>query len=138
MSDYENIECQSLYKLYRFHIEDANFSKGFIPKKILLDKTRNIHSYIVFCKIENGSLLSEYWSYDNFTISFKSLLATQYSDLDRPLFFLYRDESNTLKSIEGAEIRLAILDNPNLNIYQYIIDNSVCFSQVAYQLSREL
>ena len=94
MSKYENTECLTLHKQYKFHIEDANFSKGFIPKKILLDKTRNIHSYIIFCKIENNSLISKYWDCDNFLTSFKSILATQYSDLDRPLFFLFRDKNS--------------------------------------------
>lgn len=138
MSNYENMECITLCKQYKFHIEDANFSKGFIPKKILLDRTRNIHSYLVFCKIENNSLLSEYWSGSNFTSAFKSILATQYSDLDRPLFFLFRDNNSMLKSIEGAEIRYAILKNPKLNIYNYILEHSICFNEVAFRLKREL
>lgn len=138
MGNYENTECITLNKQYKFHIEDANFSKGYIPKKILLDRTRNIHSYIVFCKVENNSLLSEYWNSDNFTSTFKSILATQYSDLDRPLFFLFRDKNNLLMSIEGAEIRHAILANPELNIYNYILEHSVCFNDVAFQLKKEL
>ena len=41
-------------------------------------------------------------------------------------------------SIEGAEIRHAILANPELNIYNYILEHSVCFNDVAFQLKKEL
>lgn len=138
MSDYINIECLSLCKQYRFRIEDANFAKGYIPNKILLDRTRNIHSYIVFCRIENGLLSSEYWNSDDFAVSIRALLSTQYSNLDRPLFFLFRDKNNILKSIEGTELRLALLNNPSLDINRYIIDNSISFNQLAICLSSEL
>ena len=50
MNDFEEKILAKLRKDYRLKIEDANFAKGLIPVKILLDGTRNIHSYLVLCE----------------------------------------------------------------------------------------
>lgn len=138
MNEFENLECLSLCKQYRLHFEDANFSKGYIPRKILLDSTRNIHSYFVFCKIENETITSAYWGKQSFPQSLKSMLSLQYSDLDRPLFFVFRDNNNNYKSIEGNEIREAILEQPSMNITNYILDNSYNLFDLLIKIKKEL
>lgn len=138
MIKFENEECITLCKKYKLHIEDANFAKGLIPKKILLDSTRNIHSYFVFCNLENGHLHSAYWKNKDFPTSLKSMLALQYSDLDRPLFFIFLDNKNEYNVIEGNEIREALLENPDMNLCEFIKENSVKLYDVITQIHNEL
>ena len=138
MNELENLECAAFCKQYRLHFEDANFAKGYIPRKILLDSTRNIHSYFVFCKYEDGGISSAYWQKDNLKASVKSMLSLQYSDLDRPLFIVIHDESNRYKTIEGNEIREALLECPSLDMTQYILNNSYDFFDLLVQIRKEL
>ncbi|MBO7133503.1 MAG: hypothetical protein J6W06_05025 [Bacteroidales bacterium] len=138
MNDFENIECQVLSKKYKLHIEDANFARGFIPQKVLLDSTRNIHSYFVFCKYEDGIFESEYWNKDSFSMALRSMIALQYSDLDRPLFFVFQDSENKYKIIEGNELREAFLENPEINIINYIKENSYYLLDVIIKIKKEL
>ena len=137
MNDFENIEIASLGKKYKLHFEDASFAKGYIPRKILLDGTRNIHSYFVFCKYEDGFIASTYWQKTNFIQSLKSIIAIQYSDLDRPLFFVFQD-NNKYRAIEGNELREAFLKEPSINITQYIIDNSYNLVDLLIKVKKEL
>lgn len=123
MNEFENKECHSLAQKFKLHFEDAIFAKGLIPKKVLLDNTRNIHSYWVFCKYSDGTLISNYWQENSFVDSLKSLLSVQYSELDRPLFFIFNLD-NKYKIIEGNEIREEILANPNLDLTDYILCNA--------------
>lgn len=109
-----------LKKKYKLKIEEANFAHGFIPNYILLDRTRNIHSYLVPIGIDivrsfenttsdlsgNIELLKEYYK-------------IQYSQLDRPLFLLFEDErgiefldiSNLKKYLLREESFKEFLDN---------------------------
>ena len=137
MIEFENRECHTLCAKYRLNIEDANFAKGFIPKKILLDRTRNIHSYLVICKWFDDFLWSNYWGKDSFTASIKSMLAVQYSELDRPLFFIFNNE-NKCRIIEGNELREAILENPKIDINQYILCNACNLFDVIVKIKKEL
>ena len=65
------------------------------------------------------------------------MLSLQYSDLDRPLFFIYF-ENNKLMLIEGNDIRETILDNPNLDIFEYMVNNSYKLSDVIFKIIKEL
>lgn len=138
MNKFEDIECTTLCKTYKLRIEDANFAKGYIPRKILLDGTRNIHSYFVFCKMEDEALLSVYWEKQNFRKALKSMLALQYSDLDRPLFFIFRDNEGKYKAIEGNELRETFLENPHINITEYILENSYKLFDMLLRIKNEL
>lgn len=138
MVEFENTECSALSKKYRLHFEDAVFAQGLIPRKLLLDGTRNIHSYFVFCKYENENIYSAYWSNNNFKRNIKRILALQYSDLDRPLFFVYRDKDNKYKTIEGGEIREALLDKPAMDVTSYIISNSYPLIDLICNIKKEL
>ena len=138
MNEFENLECLSFCKKYRLHIEDANFAKGYIPRKILLDNTRNIHSYFVFCKYENDFISSAYWQKDNFSKSLISMIAMQYSDLGRPLFLVFRGNDNHYNAIEGNELREVLLEQPNMDMVKYIIENSCDFNDMIINIQREL
>ncbi len=138
MVEFENLECSTLSKKYRLHFEDAVFAQGIMPRKILLDGTRNIHSYFVFCKYENEKISSAYWNKKNFSKIIKKILALQYSDLDRPLFFVFCDDEKNYKSIEGGELREALLDKPNMDINNYIINNSYPLVNLICNIKKEL
>lgn len=137
MKQFEIEICNALFKLYRLKFEEANFAKGFIPPKILLDGTRNIHSYYVICNHEEGKLKSRFWNDDNFEQNIKSILAVQYSDLDRPLFFIYYNNKN-LMVIEGNQLREMLIENPHADIYNYIINNSDKLNDVITKIYKEL
>lgn len=137
MKQYENSVCSEINKLYRLKFEDANFAEGLIPQKILLDKTRNIHSYFVICRNFGNQLTSNYWNSRNFDNTIKPLLSLQYSDLDRPLFFIFYIK-NDLMAIEGNQIREAVLDNPGINIYEFMMSNSDKFSEIVMKIYNEL
>jgi hypothetical protein len=137
MIEFENRECHTLSTKYKLNIEDANFAKGFIPRKIILDRTRNIHSYLVICKCVDDFLWSNYWEKDTFTASIKSMLAVQYSELDRPLFFIFSIE-NRCRIIEGNELREAILDDPKIDINQYILSNAYNLFDMIIKIKKEL
>ncbi len=137
MNDFEVKILAKLRKDYRLKIEDANFAKGLIPVKILLDGTRNIHSYLVLCEKKENFLESSYWNKEDFDTNIKSMLSLQYSDLDRPLFFIYF-ENNKLMLIEGNDIRETILENPNLDIFEYMVNNSYKLSDVIFKIFKEL
>lgn len=138
MTNFEETSCSALAIKYKLHFENANFSKGLIPRKILLDRTRNIHSYFVFCKLENEVLESIYWTKDNFSKSIKSMIAKQYSDLGRPLFFVFQNKDNKYKAIEGGELREAILEQPDLDINQIIIDSSYSLNDLILKIKKEI
>ncbi len=138
MFEFENLECSTLSKKYRLHFEDAIFAQGIMPRKILLDGTRNIHSYFVFCKYDNEFLSSSYWSVKNFSSNIRKILGLQYSDLDRPLFFVYRDKDNKYKTMEGGELREALLDKPDLDVTSYILHNSYPFIDLICNIKKEL
>lgn len=137
MNDFEEKILAKLRKDYRLKTEDANFAKGLIPVKILLDGTRNIHSYLVLCEKKENFLESSYWNKEDFDTNIKSMLSLQYSDLDRPLFFIYF-ENNKLMLIEGNDIRETILENPNLDIFEYMVNNSYKLSDVIFKIIKEL
>lgn len=137
MNNFEEKIISKLKHDYRLKIEDANFAKGLIPVKILLDRTRNIHSYIVVCEKEGNIIESPYWDENNFVTNLKSMLALQFSDLDRPLFFIFESE-NKLKTIEGNCLREAILENQNMDINKYILDNSFLFNDIITRIHKEL
>lgn len=137
MNEFEEKTISKLKHDYRLKIEDANFAKGLIPVKILLDGTRNIHSYIVVCEKKGNIFMSPYWNENNFAANLKSMLALQFSDLDRPLFFIYESE-NKFKTIEGNCLREAILENPKMDINKYILDNSCFFYEIITRIHKEL
>lgn len=137
MNDYEEKISAQLMKNYRLKIEDANFAKGLVPVKILLDRTRNIHSYLVFCEKKENVFHSAYWNKQNFNKKIRSMLALQYNDLNRPLFFIYLYK-NKLMTVEGNDIREALLENPQLNLNTYIFDNSFFLSEIISRIDKEL
>ena len=125
---------------YKLKIEEACFSSGWIPKHILLDKTRNIHSYFVFASISKGNFSGRYFSNrSDFDLNVYNIIKTQYSNLDRPLFFIIQDEESGIRCIEGNEIRDYILENNDfLNLRQIIIRNAFEFKDIVSKIKSEL
>lgn len=127
-----------LTKQYRIHIEKACFATDSIPNYILLDSTRNIHSYLEFCVLTNNSLESVHWNTNNLFSGIISVIQTQYSKLDRPLFFIYQNESSEIMGIESTPIREYILENGESGLYNFIIANSDTFSDLLLKIKNEL
>lgn len=102
-----------LQKKYKLKIEKANFANGYIPSYILLDRTRNIHSYLVPVSKEIADILTDYLSH------LKEYYKVQYSQLDRPLFLLFENDdsidfldiSNLKKYLKNEEPFNQFLEN---------------------------
>lgn len=136
-SIFEEGVCSLLCKQYKVHIEKACFANGFIPNYILLDSTRNIHSYLEFCKMNDGMLSSSHW--DGHSIEgLVQLLRTQYSQLDRPLFFIFQADNGEYRIIESSPIREYLLEGGNGSISQFMIDNSDELKDTILKISKEL
>jgi hypothetical protein len=88
---------------YKFKIENACFAVGAIPKLILLDRTRNIHSYIILCNKTGDNLISKDFLHgDDLEKNLVEITKIQFSSLDRPLFLLF--ENKILKNIDVIEV----------------------------------
>ena len=98
---------------YKLKIENACFATGSIPKLILLDKTRNIHSYLIICEKEEKNLFSSQFLHGfDLEKNLIEITRTQYSSLDRPLFLIFKEKSDgSLKAIEVSEIKELFLQN---------------------------
>lgn len=132
-----NIDITYYTRVFGFKIEEANFSKGFIPKHIILDRTRNIHSYIVFCDICEGKSSSIYWDNNSSKEGVISIVQTQYSQLNRPLFFVFQKDKQFV-CIEGNEVREKLLANPEVDIISYMWNNSMSFMETSMLIHKEL
>jgi hypothetical protein len=143
MIDYlatENLVINKLKSNYKLKIEEACFSTEWIPKHILLDKTRNIHSYFVFATYNDNEYKGRYFTDDNyFENQITELIKTQYSSLDRPLFLIIKDENDNLLSIEGSFIREFILEKKkNQKIKNFISSEVVSFDEIINKIKKEL
>lgn len=99
---------------YKLNIEKACFSKGWIPKYIILDRTRNIHSYCVFIFQDDFTFTNDFINKD--LIEFSKI---RYSSLDRPLFIFLISKNLNIKFFEIEEFKNLIeqqkLNKLNLN-----------------------
>lgn len=127
-----------LKKEYRLKIEPVSFPNRNIPKYILLDKTRNIHSYLLFCRNKNNVLESAHWNTDKITSRLIHIIQTQYSELDRPLFLIIQDEDLSLKVIEGNMIRERLLNNGCTGLVNFLLKESDSLNHVLMKISKEL
>lgn len=123
---------------YRLNIEKACFAQNYIPNYILLDSTRNIHSYIEFCILESGHLYSTHWGKEDILNGLVKVLQIQTSQLDRPLFFIFKDETDTYKVIESNLIKERILEGEGATIENFIIENTDTLNEVLPLIKREL
>jgi hypothetical protein len=130
---------QEIRNQYKINIEVASFANGFIPKHIILDRTRNIHSYLTFIKITSNKIFGEYFSHiTDFLTPLLELIRTQYSQLDRPLFFLYVNDMGDIQGIESNQIRIHLLENGSKNIIGFIKSNSISGQNLFKQIKSEL
>ena len=135
---YEEEIVLNLRNKYKLKIEVASFAKGLIPNYILLDRTRNIHSYIIICKKSEECFTSVYFNHNyNLEKNLMDISRIQYSELGRPLFLIYEElNSNNLKVIDVSEIKELLLTKKFSvkNLFQLEID----FDQVAPIIKEEL
>lgn len=141
MSNFEVYEaemCSSLRKKYRLNIAKASFSTNSIPNYILLDSTRNIHSYLEFCQKDGNNLVSAHWGLQDQLKGVLSVVRTQYSQLDRPLFFIFPDEKGTLYIIESSDVREHLLEDRDDQVTSFMIANADKFQDMFKQIYDEL
>ncbi|WP_052752890.1 hypothetical protein [Kordia zhangzhouensis] len=108
---------------YKINIEEANFSTGWIPKYILLDRTRNIHSYAVFV--------------NSIEISKEELIEyskIRYSSLDRPLFIFHYKHDETLSFFEINDFKNNVFSEKKYESINLWND----FNSVASKIKAEL
>jgi len=141
MEEIKNIEQKiivTLKKRFKLKIEEACFASGSIPKLIILDRTRNIHSYLIICKKDKNNLLSSQFLHGyNLEKNLIEITKIQYSSLDRPLFLVYKNESDkSIKAIEVSEIRELFLHDKfsRINLFQLEMD----FDKVYPLIKQEL
>lgn len=116
-------------------LEKACFAKGIIPPYLILDRTRNIHSYATFIFKENGTLSHRGVDASLDIIGYlRQLAKIQFSELDRPLFlFLFDDEFKLSASeIEIIKDHLFSNDITEENLLSFF-DNSNYFPQIIKQ-----
>ena len=129
-----------LQNAFRLKIERASFACGRIPRYVLLDKTRNIHSYIIPCELRDGVVIADIDGEYHLSSIIAALLQIQYSQLDRPLFFIINEHNNTLSTIEGNEIKEMLLEqvDSNVDINTYILKYAYDIKDVIYKIRGEL
>lgn len=130
----------NLKKSYKLNIEEACFAKDWVPFHIILDRTRNIHSYLVFASFSNNNYSGRYFTNPKtFGQDILSLIRTQYSQLDRPLFIITKMSNQVLSCIEGNIVREYILGKSDLNdVKKFISEQSIDFEQVVKSIKSEL
>lgn len=137
--DWEENALKNFKKDFQLTIEEACFATNYIPKHIILDKTRNIHSYVVFCTLNNKKLIGTYFSISNdFNFDLIELIKIQFSCLDRPLFILFKNSNGEIISVEGNVIREFLLNNDITWVVNYIKKVAVPFKLFADQIKLEL
>ena len=94
---------------YKLNIEKACFSKGWIPNYIILDRTRNIHSYCVFIFQDDFTFTQKFINQD--LIEYSKI---RYSSLDRPLFIFLISSDFNIKFFEIEEFK-NLVENQMLN-----------------------
>lgn len=135
LEDKEKKAIDILKKQYGLKIETACFATDWIPKYLILDRTRNIHSYIVFFFEDNEKIISRYSSYNTSFINIlRRLSEVQYSQLDRPLFLFYFDKYFKLRTTEIEIIKQSLFENKiSQSNFQTYFDDSILFPQTIKQ-----
>lgn len=128
-----------IYSEYKIKIEEACFAKGFIPKYIILDKTRNIHSYLTFIKLDKGRIRGDFFDLTkDFLNQLVEFVRVQYSQLDRPLFFIFSDEKANIFGVDASEIRIQLLEHGGNDIIHFINRNKISAQLLFKQIKNEL
>ena len=127
-----------LKKEYRLKLEPVSFPNHTIPRFILLDRTRNIHSYFAFCRNKNNMLESSHWNANEMVVGLTKLIQTQHSELDRPLFIVIQNKGSSLKIIEGNRIRERLLEYGSAGLESYLLTDSDSLSDVLIKIKEEL
>lgn len=139
ISFFEQSFLEDLKEKFHFKLELVNcFPNQWIPKYILLDKTRNIHSYYVLCKQDGSFLASSMWDKESIKNSIIRIVATEYSEMDRTLFFLIKKKSGRVLIAEGNAIRESLLESETSDISQLVLSNAYDFSESVNFITSEL
>lgn len=130
--------CSAIKSKYKLHIERSCFSTGSMPNYLLLDSTRNIHSYIEFCSVNGDYIESAHFGAKNLLRGVLDVLRTQFSQLDRPLFFIFKDKVGNYQAIESTPIREHLLEHRDGSISSFMISNADKLQDVLPQIYHEL
>lgn len=128
----KDLDLVTLFRLkYKLKIEEACFSRGWIPNHIILDKTRNIHSYCVFFFQDDFTFTNNFINKDLIELS-----RIKYSSLDRPLFIFKISGDLSIKFFEIDEFKnlLEQKELNELNLERLWIDFDSMFSKIKSEL----
>ena len=121
---------------YKLTLHKACFSEGHIPRFIILDRTRNIHSYIDFYDYPSQNLRGEKLrSNDEIKEKLIKFCQIQYSTLDRP-FFLYISNHKDSYLIDVSDLRVAAFNGEldYIKIRDFRIDKNELFQRIKKEL----
>lgn len=121
---------------YKIKLHEACFSKGEIPRFIILDRTRNIHSYMDFYDYPSQTLRGETLkSGDEIKEKLIKFCQIQYSTLDRP-FFLHVQNHNDSYLIDVSDLRITALNGEldHTRIGDLRIDKDKLFPRIKNEL----
>lgn len=115
LTSIDDFIINTLESKYKLKLEKSCFSKGWIPNYLILDKTRNIHSYVTFFFLENHKLYTETSFIPDINEVCKELYKIKFSTLQRPLFIIIEEENN-LKMVEIDDFKENIIKNEIITI----------------------
>jgi len=133
MNDIESNIINLLKSQYKLKIEEANFAKGLIPKYILLDRTRNIHSYIVPTLVQD-KIIETYYNVSCKSDTLELLYKLQFSSLDRPLFLVFKYELD-LFFLDIKNFESCLHEQKNIKTF---LDNKIHANEMIPKLKIEL
>lgn len=140
---YESFEKEIIKNLkdnFRLNVEEACFATDYLPKHIILDRTRNIHSYIVFSLLSGNHFSGRYFpESEGLLTSLVKLLRTQFSSLDRPLFIVLTNQDQQVSCIEGNFVREFLLERDRCkNVQDFLLNESEGLEMVVSKIKKEL
>ena len=121
---------------YNLTLHEASFSTSVMPRFIILDRTRNIHSYMDFYNYPSQILRGEKLkSGDEIKEKLIKFCQIQYSTLDRP-FFLYVTNLNDSYLIDISDLRISALNGglEQTKIEDLRIDKDELFPRIKKEL----
>ena len=121
---------------YKLTLHEACFSEWHLPRFIILDRTRNIHSYIDFYDYPSQNLRGEKLSScDEIKEKLIKFCQIQYSTLDRP-FFLYIENHKDSYLIDVSDLRAAALncELDHMKIRDLRINKNELFQRIKKEL----
>lgn len=128
---------EELSEKFRLKLDTVSFPNPYLPYHILLDRTRNIHSYFLLSRYTKGGFQYEE-SNEPFLDYLIGSLRAQLSEMDRPFFILIQKAASKYDVIEGNEVREFILENGCGNLEKFLLKESIPLSDILPLIRKEL